>query len=787
MEFYRLRKGSKGTTMRILFITFLVGLTYGFPDPEDGSQFKKTQNLSLTPELGSGGGQIFDDDEDYNYIDEQLRPSTPRIPDLPTPTPTFGYDFDLIIPSETLAISSTPTPTPSLPVLPQSTLTSSIIQSMNQPSSRSSLHEWLHIGSGDSIDINPTPALDLSSPPPTSAILGIPNESPRLLKPINKILVYGGNFLKQRLDEHFHDDHDLNLKYSLDTTDKWIYILGKDLCMLPTVEDVSEYRFNLTAEDSEGLSVSTDLIVSVRQPSKSRLWYYHFGFSIPAFPNWRESIYRNMSQNDHKSFIVRKVFTEANFVYIQYVNETLIDFGKCPISNITEVADAFKKVYPDFHYVLTPGSSICENQRSSNISSNINNYPPSIKNQIDFLNFSNGELYVYKVPDDFCYDPEQGSTSNLNISLVDINHEPLKPDNWLQFDTKNREFFGIYVDGKTGAEVNTANGGVSGGKYILICRDNFGKEASDVLETWVTTAEEQFNAEFSLHFSTNSFNPVQIRKFVEKLSSLFDSSPKQIKIKSYTVDGNIVHFTWYNKSNPGEKEITQLRKVLFSNEGPVDKKVVELFNPDFTITGGNVVPIGKLIGEDTIFHFQNNNNAPGIGTDGGNGLSEGDIDEAINIDSSSYSNYLVTYLIPSVLIAVMVLLSLIIACLLSRKKKLPGEGNEIRKAGGGVPVIFQDELEAEHPLLHSSSGGGNQPTGQPSSSGPSHTPQPPPVHRAASATPPPHKYAHHPPPPGYKSVAKYEPPLPPVQYSSTTNKYHHNSNTGILPPPYVPP
>ena len=64
------------------------------------------------------------------------------------------------------------------------------------------------------------------------------------------------------------------------------------------------------------------------------------------------------------------------------------------------------------------------------------------------------------------------------------------------------------------------------------------------------------------------------------------------------------------------------------------------------------------------------------------------------------SSYLVTYIIPSVLIAVMVLLSLIIACLLSRKKKVPGEGNEIRKAGGGVPVIFQDELEADHPLLH---------------------------------------------------------------------------------------
>ena len=146
--------------------------------------------------------------------------------------------------------------------------------------------------------------------------------------------------------------------------------------------------------------------------------------------------------------------------------------------------------------------------------------------------------------------------------------------------------------------------------------------------------DEQFNAEFSLHFLSSSFGPLQIRKFVEKLGSLFSSNSNQIKIKSYSMDNNVVHFSWFNKSNPGEKEITQLRKVLFSNEGPVDKKVVELFSPDFNITGGNIVPIGRLIGEDTVFHFQTPSSDMGA-TATGTADREGDVDDEVSV----YSNY----------------------------------------------------------------------------------------------------------------------------------------------------
>lgn len=89
----------------------------------------------------------------------------------------------------------------------------------------------------------------------------------------------------------------------------------------------------------------------------------------------------------------------------------------------------------------------------------------------------------------------------------------------------------------------------------------------------------------------------------------------------------------------------------------------------------------------------------------------------INDSLCVYSGYLTTYIIPSVLIAVMILLALIIACLLSRKNKYTQASTEddgpnsrvyLKNAKKGVPVIFQDELDEK---LFGAGGQGGQSRG----------------------------------------------------------------------------
>lgn len=46
---------------------------------------------------------------------------------------------------------------------------------------------------------------------------------------------------------------------------------------------------------------------------------------------------------------------------------------------------------------------------------------------------------------DTFYDPEDGSTRSLKLSLLTMDRSQVPPTNWLQFDVKNQEFFGTPV------------------------------------------------------------------------------------------------------------------------------------------------------------------------------------------------------------------------------------------------------------------------------------------------------------------------------------------------------
>ena len=47
------------------------------------------------------------------------------------------------------------------------------------------------------------------------------------------------------------------------------------------------------------------------------------------------------------------------------------------------------------------------------------------------------------MPKDTFYDSEDGSAYNMRMSLLTNDRQPIPPYNWLQFDVKNREFYGV--------------------------------------------------------------------------------------------------------------------------------------------------------------------------------------------------------------------------------------------------------------------------------------------------------------------------------------------------------
>lgn len=98
----------------------------------------------------------------------------------------------------------------------------------------------------------------------------------------------------------------------------------------------------------------------------------------------------------------------------------------------------------------------------------------------------------------------------LNISLLTGDRHNIPADNWLQFDNKNREFFGI--PRKSGRS-----------EYQLVCVDSGGLPATDSLEVVVFPAQKKaYNVEFSMNITEIPheifINSASLqKKFVEKL------------------------------------------------------------------------------------------------------------------------------------------------------------------------------------------------------------------------------------------------------------------------------
>ena len=96
---------------------------------------------------------------------------------------------------------------------------------------------------------------------------------------------------------------------------------------------------------------------------------------------------------------------------------------------------------------------------------------PQIRNAVDKLNVTAGELLQFQVPADMCWDKEDGGTRDLNLQLLTLARLEVDSDNWLQFDVKNQEFVGVPLENDVGRE-----------EYQLVCSDNEGYSSIDGIE-----------------------------------------------------------------------------------------------------------------------------------------------------------------------------------------------------------------------------------------------------------------------------------------------------------------
>ena len=294
----------------------------------------------------------------------------------------------------------------------------------------------------------------------------------------------------------------------------------------------------------------------------------------------------------------------------------------------------------------------------------------------------------YTVPGDTCYDLEDGSTRRLTLHLLTPDRKELSPRSWLNFDVRNQEFFGVPLEEEVGRT-----------EYQLVCSDRRGLSAVDGVEVVVLNRpfSERFGTEFVLVFD----GPVEHRRveLVEKLAAFFGHDEAENVIVKSVEENTLV---WYNKTlayaecESPAVDFIRSKLVLEPGGTNASQDALRHFRSTFKLVRAAVVPRGVCV---AVTDSPEVTQQPtGDRDDSGGFFFHGIIPS---------SEYLMTFLVPAVIITCMLLLAIILACVLHRKRKA-GKLNLFYSEAlpPRVPVILQDEL-FEDPLMGAGGGVNN--------------------------------------------------------------------------------
>jgi dystroglycan 1 len=324
-----------------------------------------------------------------------------------------------------------------------------------------------------------------------------------------------------------------------------------------------------------------------------------------------------------------------------------------------------------------------------------------------------------------------------------------------------------------------------------------------------------YNVEFRMTLSKTTLDEVEVspakkRRLMERLGQLFgDPDARNVVLAGlrpppyqHVISGPSpsLEVSWYNKSLPrdicAEKEVAALRRMLVSEEAQghghstlpqasLGGRVAEIMKPEFPVLRVAMVPTGLCQGELTFVHAPLPPEPPS------------DDDLAAFGTSASSDEYLITYIVPAVVIAAMLLLAGLVACALYRRNRRgklavgeSGPGTPGFRTRG-IPVIFQDELDekAVEPVAKSPVIMKNE---KPPLPPPEYPQQIPSSGATPHATPPMHPHrqptAEDPLLSEEPEASPYQPP-PPFTSNRDTGRQNRPKPTPTYrkPPPYVPP
>ncbi|CAB3257028.1 unnamed protein product [Arctia plantaginis] len=716
------------------------------------------------------------------------QPTTPVVPTtLPTPT------------------TSTPTPTLATAPTTQATTTPTA-------PTTTSLPEAVTLQEVTKQETSPTEGRSTISGQTTETVNVVAwtmpvNQPPTLKHHMKKLATIAGKAFRYIIPaDLFTDPEDgTNLTFTMYeagnvplSKSSWVQFIpsAREVYGLPLEAHVSRWNFIVEAQDSEGRVARGPLDITVQQHKSGRTINHQFVMEFKLNKEYKyaidwqiralEGIVNLFRDTDMDHLTVLNTTQNGDIYQFVWTNDTLPKDPACPMDDINRLmkimesetqsgspsAGLARAMQPELKVarVAWRGAGRCAHAPPAARAPDT--YPPITRNQVDHLTATVGHLLVYRVPEDTFFDPEDGDTRHLKLSLRYSDRTELPVGHWLQFDAKNQEFYGLPTPSDEGSV-----------PYQLIAEDSSKKSAYDSLIVEVAKAPTirptvEFQMTMDYPFPKLAYDATNKRKVVEKLAALFgQKETDNIRIQSIT--NNPTTIIWYNTSLPMDRcpkrEIEELQQMIIVDErGPAGSALKEnvdhVFDKDMKVMSIRLLPLGLCAEQNTKVPktpIQINAGSPTNPNVNVNKFNNVNLQNSKASNAAADQSYLVTFIIPAVVIVCMILLAGIVACVLYRRRrtgKMSVGDEEERQAfrSKGIPVIFQDELEER---------GDSEP-----------------VHKSPvimrEEKPP-----LLPPAPDYRGAAADDAPYrpPPPFAASRTPPRPKATPTYRKPPPYVPP
>lgn len=475
------------------------------------------------------------------------------------------------------------------------------------------------------------PSLSISSEAPVESIDYEDNENipPRVATRLPKVATTAGKPFTIKIDDNlFYDEEDKN-NLKLELLEKngdpipamsWIRfdLAKREIYGLPLESDVSRHEFKLRATDSAGASVDEKVEVTVQQYKGYRSANHEIYIQVKLEKNYESpvdweirlirGIVEALDDDSIGSVVVREVRPnkyESNMFTFVYTNESLPK-DHCPkeeLDNLmtrltkSSLNDAMKREITVRNVEKDLVGSCQERTppKTHPTPSNTKNFPPTVRNPVDRVSAYVGQLLVYVVPTDTFYDPED--LTNLKLTLLNEDRTKLDPNHWLQFDSKNREFYGVPGPHDRNQQ------------YILVAEDKSGLTTNDALIVEVNMGsfkrDHSATFEYQLELANDQFQNAAVkRKFIEGVSRVFGDADtsnilvKMVKRLQYAGRTAVVlqNTTLYqaNRECPNA-EIERLKNVLLHQDRSVRDEVKSIIGNDFSVVKITVAPTGKIL------------------------------------------------------------------------------------------------------------------------------------------------------------------------------------------------